>query len=176
VNDLATNPQGGDDSVRAATEVTETSADARSAKAENLNDTDSETEVATDAEKAGQSHADDTDEVEHDGQKYRVPKALKGAFLMHADYTRKTQEVAEQRRALDERQSTIGQQAQLLQEHAQDISRLIALNDQLAQFDKVEWGGLRQSHPEQAQDLWFSYTQPQSILGNLLNAGLMMFA
>ncbi len=170
MNDLATNPQGEGDSARAAAEVTETSADARNANAEDPTNTADETEVATEAGKPGQPAADDTDEVEHDGQKYRVPKALKGAFLMHADYTRKTQEVAEQRRALDERQSTIGQQAQLLQEHAQDISRLIALNDQIAQFDKVEWAGLRQSHPAEAQDLWFSYMQLQDARNKALGA------
>ena len=42
---------------------------------------------------------DDSEEVEHEGQKYRIPKALKSALMMNADYTRKTQEVAEQRPA-----------------------------------------------------------------------------
>lgn len=41
----------------------------------------------------GDPDGDDTEEVEHDGQVYRIPRALKGAFLMHGDYTRKTQEL-----------------------------------------------------------------------------------
>jgi hypothetical protein len=40
------------------------------------------------------------EEIEHEGRKYLVPKALKPLLLMQADYTRKTQEVAEQRRAV----------------------------------------------------------------------------
>ena len=44
------------------------------------------------------------EEVEHEGKKYQIPKPLKGALLMQADYTRKTQEVAEQRRAVEEQQ------------------------------------------------------------------------
>jgi hypothetical protein len=161
VNDLATNREGEGDSARAPSEVTETPVEARNTESESSTATDNETEVETAAKDPGKAEPDDTDEVEHEGRKYRVPKVLKGAFLMHADYTRKTQEVAEQRRALDERQSAIGQQAQLLREHSQDVSRLIALNDQIAQFDKVEWAGLRQSNPETAQDLWFHYMQLQ---------------
>ena len=149
MNDLATNPQGeGAIAPEAATEVTAA-----------IKTADSEPEV--EAKPQGQTAEDDTDEVEHEGQKYRVPKALKGAFLMHADYTRKTQDVAEQRRALETHQTAIGQQAAMLQDHAHDISRLVALNDQIAAFDKVEWASLRQSHPEQSQDMWFHYMQLQ---------------
>ena len=42
---------------------------------------------------------DDTFELEVDGQVHTVPAALKGAFLRQADYTRKTQELADHRRA-----------------------------------------------------------------------------
>ena len=40
---------------------------------------------------------DDTDEVEFEGKKYRVSKDIKDALLRQADYTRKTQELAEHR-------------------------------------------------------------------------------
>ena len=43
----------------------------------------------------------DTAEVELNGEKYKVPAALKDAFLMQADYTRKTQEVAEVRKTAE---------------------------------------------------------------------------
>ena len=45
--------------------------------------------------------ADETDEIEKDGQKYRIPKALKDNFLMHRDYTHKTQALAEKERQID---------------------------------------------------------------------------
>ena len=57
--------------------------------------------------------ADDSEEVEYEGSLYRVPKELKEAVIRHADYTRKTQEVAQLRNmAAAERQGV--QEAQLL--------------------------------------------------------------
>jgi predicted nucleic acid-binding Zn-ribbon protein len=50
---------------------------------------------------------EDTEEIEHDGQKYALPKALKPALLMQADYTKKTQELAEQRKGLDEQRAKL---------------------------------------------------------------------
>ena len=40
---------------------------------------------------------DDTEEVDYEGKKYRVPKDIKDALLRQSDYTRKTQELAEHR-------------------------------------------------------------------------------
>jgi hypothetical protein len=45
---------------------------------------------------------DDSEEIEHDGQKLRIPKAVKPLLMLQADYTRKTQEVAAERRSLAE--------------------------------------------------------------------------
>lgn len=89
-----------------------------------------------DAGKAGSD--DDGEEIEVDGVKAKVPKALKDAFLRHADYTRKTQEIGEQRRALDEERSTWETQreqsrAALPEEHA----KVAVLNHNIAEVDKV---------------------------------------
>ena len=42
------------------------------------------------ADPDGEGEDEASEEVEHEGRRYRVPKALKDAFLRHADYTRKT--------------------------------------------------------------------------------------
>ena len=42
----------------------------------------------------------ETFDLELDGEVHTLPAALKGAFLRQADYTRKTQELAEHRRGL----------------------------------------------------------------------------
>ena len=55
---------------------------------------------------------DDSEEVEHDGHKYRVPKALKPALMMHSDYTKKTQDLAEERKALQAGEQTLKQHAE----------------------------------------------------------------
>ncbi len=46
-------------------------------------------------------------EVEYAGSRYKVPKALEPAILQQADYTRKTQELARQREALDKSQDNV---------------------------------------------------------------------
>ena len=102
---------------------------------------------------------DDTEEVEHEGQKYKVPKALKPALMMHQDYTRKTQEVAEQRRALETQQQQLAQQAQAQQEYLQEAANVVALDDQIKQFEQVDWTALSQQDPAKAQQLWMTFSQ-----------------
>ena len=40
-------------------------------------------------------------EIEWEGERYQVPSKLKGAFLQNADYTQKTQTLAERTRQMD---------------------------------------------------------------------------
>ena len=149
MTDLATNAQGGDESV---------STNAEAAPIEQEGDTSQDPAQDTDGVDAEDS-GDDTVEVEHEGQTYRVPKALKGAFLMNADYTRKTQDVAEQRRALAERDQSLQRRAQVQYEHLADVGRVLAQNEALAPYERIDWQGLRISHPQQAQALWSQYVQ-----------------
>jgi len=101
----------------------------------------------------------ETEEVEHEGQKYHIPKALKPALLMQADYTRKTQGVAEQRRQWEERASALQAQEKAQSEHLTDIAKVVALNDALAQFEKADWPAIRAKDAGVAQDLWLQYQQ-----------------
>lgn len=74
---------------------------------------------------------DDLEEVEHDGKKYRIPKAVKPALMFQSDYTKKTQALAEQRKAFDEHEKAVqaerqyyaNQLAQLTQHLAQAIQQ-----------------------------------------------------
>jgi hypothetical protein len=103
--------------------------------------------------------SDETEEVEHEGKKYKIPKPLKGALLMQADYTRKTQEVAEQRRALEERQKALGEEQKIHAEHLTDIARVVAFNDAIARFEQADWAKIRAENPQLYNDLWFQYGQ-----------------
>lgn len=58
---------------------------------------------------------DDEVEVEQEGKKYRVPKALEKSFLLHADYTRKTQEVAQERKVVEAAMNSTHQAVQRIQ-------------------------------------------------------------
>lgn len=99
--------------------------------------------------------------VEHQGKTYRIPKALKPALMMQADYTRKTQELAESRRALDAERQAHAQDSQardrFLEDHHGEVARHTALSHQLAAFADVDWQGLQAQDPQQAAELWQSY-------------------
>jgi hypothetical protein len=73
-----------------------------------------EAEAAPEQQPEPAAPLDDFEEIEYgEGQKYAVPKALKGAFLMQADYTRKTQELAEQRRTFAREQQEAAERARI---------------------------------------------------------------
>ena len=112
---------------------------------------------------------DDGEDIEHEGRTYRVPKALKDAFLRQADYTRKTQELAEQRRGFE--QEAVRMQA-VQQADLEGYARLVSLNDQLQAFEQLDWTALERQDPVQAQSLWRQYSQLKdgrsAMIGQLL--------
>lgn len=111
---------------------------------------------------ADDAPADDYDEVELDGVRHRVPKALKGAFMMQADYTRKTQEVAELRRTIEAERVSIREAG------AEEIgarAQLLAIDEQIARFAKVDWDAWENGAPLEAQKGWRQYQQLQQARG-----------
>lgn len=86
-------------------------------------------------------------DIEHDGRTYRVPSALKDSFLRNADYTQKTQALANDRRTLEARDAAARQ-------HVREYARLIALNDQIQAYEAIDWAGLQQADPQGAQREW----------------------
>src|SRR6185369_7772790 len=56
--------------------------------------------------------AEDLFELDFGGEKYQLPAKLKESFMLQKDYTQKTQEIAEQRRAY-EHTSELAKSAQL---------------------------------------------------------------
>ncbi len=107
----------------------------------------------------GQEQADETDEVELDGKKFRIPKAVRPAVMMHADYTRKTQELAEQRKAWEAEQT---KQAEFMEVHSKDLGQLYSLDSQLAQYQNLDWGQLWQDDPVRAGQLTSQHQQLQA--------------
>jgi hypothetical protein len=126
------------------------------------------------SEETEEVQPDDDEEIEHEGQKYKVPKALKESFLRQADYTRKTQELAEQRRTVEARHAEIAQQAEL---HAQTLTERVQLKtveDQLAQYNNVDWRqytaqyGAEETATAMAQ--WQQLRDAQSSLTNAISS------
>ena len=105
----------------------------------------------------------DTFELEHEGEVHILPTALKGAFLRQADYTRKTQELAEHRRAAEAERQALAQDRQALHGASSDRATLMALDQHLAAFGAIDWDGLSQADPQRAQSLWASAQQTQAL-------------
>lgn len=91
----------------------------------------------------------DLAELDWEGEKYHVPLKLKDAFMRNEDYTRKTQDLAEQRRALQHVEE-IGKQSALTQAFqasvAQEEQQLHVIDAYLQQARKVD---LSQMNTEQ---------------------------
>ena len=100
---------------------------------------------AQDAEVEGteeEAPAEPYEEVDWEGEKYRVPAKLKPALMMQADYTRKTQELAVVKTAIDADRLTSQANAAFIQQVQpliQEQQRLLSLKEQAK---KIDWTAL----------------------------------
>ncbi len=93
-----------------------------------------------------------------DGKTYRVPAEVKDGLMIKAEFTRKTQEMAEIRKAVAARDEAIQRTAQRQAEFAQDIAQLGALNARLAPFAQVkDWPSYIRQGGTEAQALFVEY-------------------
>lgn len=107
---------------------------------------------------------DDSEEIEYEGQKHRVPKALKDAFLRQADYTRKTQEVAQMRQDLAQRVQTV---TQATEAEAAAQRNLALIDAQLEQAKLIDWDQWFESDPVAAQKEAFRLQQLRDAKGGV---------
>lgn len=115
---------------------------------------------------------DDLEDVEWNGKTFKGPKGLKDGVLMHADYTRKTQEVASQRRELDATAKRVQEQARLLSEDLEKRAEYISIKKQMEQYQKVDWRQWIASDPvaaQQGQAEYLELQRQQSALAQELN-------
>jgi hypothetical protein len=98
-------------------------------------------------------------EIEFQGKTYTVPAELKDAFLAQKDYTQKTQDVAEQRRAVEAGRAALEQDIQRRQALALEYGQMAAVDAQLQEFAGVDWAVAMAEDPEQAQVALAEYTQ-----------------
>jgi len=86
-----------------------------------------------------------------------------------ADYTKKTQEVAEQRKALEEYAQTIQVQEQQLKTQVElqqalfgELAQITAIDQQLAEFQAIDWNQLSENDFVEAQKLFFTQNKLQT--------------
>ncbi len=110
---------------------------------------------------------EESEELDLDGYKVSLPKSkaekLKAERMMHADYTKKTQEVAEHRktvdRAVEAERVALANQAKAQQESIQEYATLVAIDQRIQQFNEVNWNQLNEQDPVTAQRLWIELSQ-----------------
>jgi len=117
--------------------------------------TESEAAPAEEAE----SKDDQAAEIEYDGEKFSVPAKLKDAFLRQADYTRKTQEVAQAKAAVEQERQVAQRLTQEAQQFVGQYAAIQQIDQQLAQLQKVDWQQLATADPLQNLQLRQSWTE-----------------
>jgi hypothetical protein len=142
-------------------------------EAEETDILDSQAEAEGDGEEGEEQPEDDLDEVDLDGKKYKVPKDIKAAVMRHADYTKKTMEVAETRRELEARAATLAQEDDAI---FNAKAKLVGLNERVQEYEGVDWGYLaeqdRINGTAERETHWAIYQKLQaerSDLGQRLN-------
>lgn len=100
---------------------------------------------------------DETEEVEFEGVKHRIPRALKGAFLRDADYRQKTMTLADQRREVEAKAQAVAETASRQTDNIKHYARLESLGEQVAQYSAVDWDALEQEDPSAAASAFRQY-------------------
>lgn len=140
---------------------------------------EAETEADPDAEVEDDEEGDEEAEpevlaLEVDGVKYEVPKALEGHLLRQQDYTKKTQEVADQRRAVEDEQAAIDR-------HREDFKQKVVAHDQFFEeaaelrsvalevqsLKDTDWDQLQVEDPDLAQRKFQRFTMLKERQGDL---------
>lgn len=122
------------------------------------------------AEEGAKALEPDTFELDLDGETHTLPIALKGAFLRQADYTRKTQDLAEQRRAMEGEREVMAREAEAHRSASADRIRLAALDDQLEDFRDVDWQAFAGQDPDGARVAWAAFQRMAEARGRLAYA------
>jgi hypothetical protein len=106
-------------------------------------------------------------EVEYNGKKYKTQKGLEAAIMKDADYTRKTQETAAEKRELAAAKQALAQQSQANEAELQARAGLHAVKQQLEGYQNVDWNAWEDSDPLAAQRGFRHFQQLQMAHGEL---------
>ena len=107
--------------------------------------------------------------MEYDGQEYEVPPQLKDALLRQSDYTQKTQSLAEQRKSVEAQAAALQQQAELQQQTIEDVAAVKAIDQQIEQYNALNWDELYNSDVGQASALDRQKRELESQRQNTIN-------
>lgn len=141
-------------------------AEAPEAEAPEVDNDEAET-LAADADEYADEDGEDSEELDIDGEPIRVPKTLaeklKARMMMQADYTQKTQALAEQRREIEAQRQATQWESQTREALFNEEAQLLSVRSRLNQFAQVNWQGLAAEDAGQYAALHAEYTQLKDI-------------
>ena len=128
-----------------------------------------EPETEDDVEEDSEEQTLETVKLKVNGEELEKPLDEVVALAQQGlDYTKKTQEVAEQRKQLETLEQQLKTQEQQFAEQAQlnnllieDVAKITALDQQLSQYANVDWQKLTDSDFVEAQKQYMAYNQLQ---------------
>lgn len=100
---------------------------------------------------------DDTEEFDLNGKKFKIPKDVKPLLMTQADYTRKTAELAEQRKMLADH---FEKQQQVSAAKTEKIGEYNNATKMLEKYSALDWATLRTQDPDLAlarQNEWLQW-------------------
>jgi hypothetical protein len=127
-------------------------------------ETPDEQTLETEAEAPeGEEAAEEEEELDIDGNPLKVPKTLaeklKARMMMQADYTQKTQTLAEQRREYEAQRQAFEAEEQVKRELFNEEAQLFNVRQRLQAFQNVNWTEAYGKDPQRAGMMQAEYTQ-----------------
>jgi len=163
-------------------EVVEDTVDESEDDEEIVEDTESEDEESETEDEVEEEESDEEQPIQSvklkvNGEEIEKPLDEVVALAQQGlDYTKKTQEVAEQRKAVETMQEQLKAQEQQFMEQQQlnsllieDVAKITSLDQQLSQYANVDWQKLTDSDFVEAQKHYMAYNQLQQERNNLVS-------
>ena len=163
-------------------EVVEDTVDESEDDEEIVEDTESEDEESETEDEVEEEESDEEQPIQSvklkvNGEEIEKPLDEVVALAQQGlDYTKKTQEVAEQRKAVETMQEQLKAQEQQFMEQQQlnsllieDVAKITSLDQQLSQYANVDWQKLTDSDFVEAQKHYMAYNQLQQDRNNLVS-------
>jgi len=111
----------------------------------------------------GEEAPEEEEELDIDGNPLKVKKSLaeklKARMMMQADYTQKTQQIAEQRREYEAQRQAFEAEQETRQALFNEEAQLHTIRQRLSDFQNVNWQQLAAQNPQQALAAQAEYTQ-----------------
>lgn len=137
------------------------------AKADEAPADEAEPEVEAEPTEEVEAEVEETDqpaeafeEVEYGGSKHKlrpvIAELVKKADSLQGDYTRKTQEVAEQRKVVEDRGQYLAARELILQSAFKEAAEVESIQAQLKQFEQLDWNSLVAEDAQKALQLNFA--------------------